>query len=99
MKHPGQIANGYCPVVDCGTAHVACKFEKLLTLIDKRTGKAMQEEPATIKSGDSAMVKIIPSKQMVVEDFKAYPPLGRFAIRDMKQTVGVGIVKEVCKKK
>ena len=98
MKHPGQIANGYSPVLDCHTCHIACKFEKILQLIDKRTGKSTQEEPASIKAGDSAMVKFLPSKAMVVEVFKEYAALGRFAIRDMKQTVGVGIVKEVCKK-
>ena len=98
MKHPGQIQNGYSPVLDCHTSHVACKFEKILQLIDKRTGKVMQEEPASIKSGDSAIVKFLPTKQMVVETFKEYPPLGRFAIRDMKQTIGVGIIKEVAKK-
>ena len=98
MKHPGQIQNGYSPVLDCHTSHIACKFEKILQLIDKRTGKVMQEEPANIKAGDSAIVKFLPTKQMVVETFKDYPALGRFAIRDMKQTVGVGIIKEVCKK-
>lgn len=58
----------------------------------------MQEEPASIKAGDSAMVRFLPTKQMVVETFKDYAALGRFAIRDMKQTVGVGIIKEVAKK-
>lgn len=98
MKHPGQIQNGYSPVLDCHTSHIACKFEKILQLIDKRTGKTMQEEPASIKAGDSAIVKFLPTKQMVVETFKEYAALGRFAIRDMKQTVGVGIIKEVAKK-
>lgn len=98
MKHPGQISNGYSPVLDCHTCHVACKFEKILQLIDKRTGKSMQEEPASIKTGDSAIVNFVPTKPMVVETFQEYPPLGRFAIRDMKQTVGVGIVKSVEKK-
>ena len=35
---------------------------------------------------------------MVVEVFSAYPPLGRFAVRDMRQTVAVGVIKEVEKK-
>ena len=35
---------------------------------------------------------------MCVESFAAYPPLGRFAVRDMKQTVAVGIIKDVDKK-
>jgi len=35
---------------------------------------------------------------MCVESFAEYPPLGRFAVRDMRQTVAVGVVKEVVKK-
>jgi elongation factor 1-alpha len=33
-----------------------------------------------------------------VESFSEYPALGRFAVRDMKQTVAVGIIKSVQKK-
>ena len=44
------------------------------------------------------MVKMIPSKPMCVERFADYPPLGRFAVRDMRQTVAVGVIKEVEKK-
>lgn len=32
---------------------------------------------------------------MCVESFQEYPPLGRFAVRDMKKTVAVGVIKEV----
>ena len=39
-----------------------------------------------------------PTKPMCVETFAQYPPLGRFAVRDMKQTVAVGVIKEVTKK-
>jgi elongation factor 1-alpha len=35
---------------------------------------------------------------MCVEKFADYPPLGRFAVRDMRQTVAVGVIKEVDKK-
>lgn len=41
------------------------------------------------------MIKIVPTKPLCVENFKEFPPLGRFAIRDMKTTIGVGIIKEV----
>jgi len=57
----------------------------------------MEDNPKTIKSGDAAMVNLIPSKPMCVEAFSDYPPLGRFAVRDMKQTVAVGVIKEVTK--
>jgi len=39
MNHPGQISNGYTPVLDCHTAHIACKFKEILTKIDRRSGK------------------------------------------------------------
>jgi len=95
LNHPGQIQAGYAPVLDCHTAHIACKFAEILKKVDRRTGKETEEVPKFIKTGDAAMVKLIPSKPMVVEPFAEFPPLGRFAVRDMRQTVAVGVVKEV----
>ena len=98
LNHPGQIGNGYTPVLDCHTAHIACKFSEIKSKIDRRTGKELEEEPKFVKTGDAAMVILIPTKPMCVEVFQEYPPLGRFAVRDMKQTVAVGVVKGVEKK-
>lgn len=98
MNHPGQIENGYCPVLDCHTAHIACKFTEIQSKIDRRTGKALEEEPKSVKNGDSALIVLTPTKPMCVESFAEYPPLGRFAVRDMKQTVAVGVVKVSNKK-
>merc|ERR1711915_776955 len=97
LNHPCQIQAGYSPVVDCHTAHIACKFAELLTKIDRRTGKEIEAPPKHVKSGDSCMVKMVPSKPMCVEAFSDYAPLGRFAVRDMKQTVAVGVIKAVTK--
>merc|ERR1712003_241828 len=95
MNHPGEIGNGYSPVLDCHTAHIACKFTELKEKIDRRSGKKMEDKPKMVKSGDAAMINLIPSKPMCVESFADYPPLGRFAVRDMRQTVAVGIIKTV----
>ena len=95
MNHPGQISAGYSPVLDCHTAHIACKFDTLVEKIDRRTGKKLEENPKFVKSGDAAIVKMVPTKPMCVEAFTDYPPLGRFAVRDMRQTVAVGVIKSV----
>ena len=40
------------------------------------------------------MVLMEPIKPLVVEAYNEYPPLGRFAVRDMRQT---GVVRSVQK--
>ncbi|KAF7661702.1 hypothetical protein LDENG_00255710 [Lucifuga dentata] len=98
LNHPGQINEGYAPVLDCHTAHIACKFSELIEKIDRRSGKKLEDNPKFVKSGDAAIIKLIPSKPMCVESFSEYPPLGRFAVRDMRQTVAVGVIKSVVPK-
>jgi len=98
LNHPGEIKNGYTPVLDCHTAHISCKFADITVKMDKRSGATLEENPKCIKSGDAALVKMEPSKPMCVEAFTDYAPLGRFAVRDMKQTVAVGVIKKVEKR-
>ncbi|KAF4073967.1 hypothetical protein AMELA_G00249290 [Ameiurus melas] len=98
LNHPGQISQGYAPVLDCHTAHIACKFAELKEKIDRRSGKKLEDNPKNLKSGDAAIILMIPGKPMCVESFSQYPPLGRFAVRDMRQTVAVGVIKAVDKK-
>merc|ERR1712114_37129 len=95
LNHPGQVSNGYSPVLDCHTAHIACKFAEIKEKCDRRSGKKLEDDPKFIKSGDAAIVTLVPSKPMCVEAFSDYAPLGRFAVRDMKQTVAVGVIKSV----
>ena len=98
MNHPGEIKNGYTPVIDCHTSHIACKFEELLTKADKRSGKKTEDFPKFLKSGDAGQIRLAPTKPLCVETFSTYAPLGRFAVRDMKQTVAVGVIQEITKK-
>merc|ERR1711939_1236567 len=95
LNHPGEIQKGYTPVLDCHTAHIACKFAEMLEKIDRRSGKKIEDNPSKIKSGDASIVKMLPQKPMCVEAFADYAPLGRFAVRDMRQTVAVGVIKSV----
>merc|ERR1712232_1221646 len=95
LNHPGQISNGYTPVLDCHTAHIACKFKEITEKLDRRTTKKTEDNPKFVKKGDACMATLVPTKPMCVEAFKSYAPLGRFAVRDMRQTVAVGVIKDV----
>ena len=64
-------------MLDCHTAHIACKFNELKEKIDRRSGKKIEDLPKSVKSGDAAIVNMIPSKPMCVESFQSYPPLGK----------------------
>jgi len=98
LNHPNKIVAGYTPVIDCHTSHIACKFDKLVSKIERRTGKEIEAEPKEIKTNEACIVEMVPLKSMVVETFAEYPPLGRFAVRDMRKTVAVGVIKAVNKK-
>ncbi|OWF49313.1 elongation factor 1-alpha-like [Mizuhopecten yessoensis] len=97
LNHPGEIHAGYTPVLDCHTAHIACKFTKLCEKLDRRSGKSMENDPKSVKSNDACIAELTPSKPMCVEAFNDYAPLGRFAVRDMRQTVAVGVIKSIKK--
>ncbi|XP_032702427.1 elongation factor 1-alpha 1-like [Lontra canadensis] len=80
------------------TAHIACKFAELKEKIGRRSGKKLEDGPKFLKSVDAAIVDMVPGKPTCIESFSDYPPLGHFAVRDMRQTVAVGVIKAVDKK-
>lgn len=75
-----------------------CSNEFMFFIIHRRTGAVAETNPKSVQSGDGCIVILEPSKPLVVESFTEYPPLGRFAVRDMRQTVAVGVIKAVDKK-
>ncbi|MDD5502958.1 MAG: translation elongation factor EF-1 subunit alpha [Candidatus Thermoplasmatota archaeon] len=91
IQHPSAIAAGYTPVFHAHTAQVACTFEQILRKMDPKTGQVAEENPSFIKAGDVAIIKMRPTRPMVIEKVKEIPMLGRFAIRDMGQTVAAGM--------
>ena len=97
LNHPGTIKVGYTPVVKIHTASIACVFAELIAKIDRYTGTVMERNPKVLTSGDMALVRLVPTEPVVVETFTEYPPLGRFTVIDMKQTLVLGTVKKVQK--
>ncbi len=98
LNHPTAIAPGYTPVFHIHTVQVAGTITEIIEKKDPKTGQTLQKNPEFIKTGDAAVIRVKPSRPVVVEKSSDFLRLGRFAIRDMGQTVAAGVVVEVTKK-
>ncbi len=93
--HPTAIHVGYTPVVHAHTASVAARIVEIVGKLDPRTGKIAEKNPQFVKAGESAIMRFKPIKPMAVEKYSEFPALGRFAMRDMGKTVGIGIIMDI----
>jgi elongation factor 1-alpha len=93
--HPTAIAVGYTPVIHVHTASVASRITEIVGKLDPRTGQIVEKNPQFIKQGDNAIVRFKPIKPLVIEKYSDFPQLGRFAMRDMGKTIGIGIVTDI----
>ena len=98
LNHPTVITVGYTPVFHVHTAQIACQFIELVKKIDPATGATIQEKPDMLKNGDAAIVKLKPTKPMVIEKQSHIPHMARFAIRDAGSTVAAGMCIDYVKK-
>jgi elongation factor 1-alpha len=55
LNHQGQISDGYSPVLDCHTAHTACKFAELKGKIDCYSDKELEDSLKFLKFNDAAI--------------------------------------------
>ena len=93
INHPGKIFKGYSPILHCHTAHTPCTFLNIEEKLDQRTGKSVTRNPDSVQTGDVCIATIETKTPICIEQFKDYPRLGRFAVRDLEQTVAAGVVK------
>ncbi len=98
LSHPTAIPVGYTPVFHMHTAQLSCTVTEIQKKLDPKTGGVKEENPKFLKTGDAAVVKVVPLKPVCVEEYKKFPQLGRFAIRDMGQTVAAGVILSVTPK-
>jgi elongation factor 1-alpha len=95
LHHPKKISAGYTPSIHCHTCRFPCRFDAIRTRIDRKSGKELQADPPYIEAGDAAVVDCVPLRSVSLEPASSYPTLGRFAVRDLRHTVAVGVVKSV----
>lgn len=95
LQHPSAITVGYAPVFHSHTSQVACRIVEIISKLDPKTGNVLEEQPKFLKTGDAGVIKVEPTRPMVIEKVKDIPAMGRFAIRDMGSTVAAGMVVNI----
>lgn len=95
LQHPSAITVGYTPVFHAHTAQVACRITELISKLDPRTGNILEKSPKFLKTGDAGVIRVEPTRPMVIEKVKEIPQMGRFAIRDMGTTIAAGMVVDI----
>jgi elongation factor 1-alpha len=98
LNHPTVVTTGYTPVFHVHTAQVACQIVEIEKQIDPASGTVIKEHPDFLKNGEAAIVKIKPTKPLVIERYKDIPQMARFAVRDAGSTVAAGMCIDVVKK-
>mmetsp|Transcript_5415 Transcript_5415/g.7087 ORF Transcript_5415/g.7087 Transcript_5415/m.7087 type:complete len:455 (+) Transcript_5415:115-1479(+) len=97
QEHPGVLKVGYCPVIFCRTAKVACKMTKILWKQSKKTGGAKLENPPELSQYESAEVTFEPTAPLFVEPFEECAALGRIAVMDSNRLKMLGKVTATTK--
>lgn len=93
-----MISSGYSAVLHIHAATVEVQFNKLIVLIDPKTGERTQEHPRFIKQGQVAIARFEltkPGQVICIEPFKRFPQLGRFTLRDEDKTIAFGKVLKI----
>ena len=98
FNHPSVMTVGYTPVFHVHTAQIACRIEEIIKQIDPATGATIKEHPDMLKNGDAAIIRVIPTKPLVIEKKSDIPHMSTFAIRDAGKTVAAGACIDLVKK-
>lgn len=59
-----------------------CLFQALICLVDKKTGEKSKTRPRFVKQDQVAIMRIECAGVICLEQFKLFPQMGRFTLRD-----------------
>ncbi|NHJ03997.1 MAG: elongation factor 1-alpha [Candidatus Heimdallarchaeota archaeon] len=99
-SQPSGMSKGYAPIIHLGQAAQACQIVDFNILKKSSQRKSLvatgeYNPDIYLLQGDFAEITFQPFAPFICEKFADYPSLGRFAARDMGQTVAVGVVTDV----
>eukprot|EP00271_Cylindrocystis_brebissonii_P015480 TRINITY_DN38388_c0_g1_i1.p1 TRINITY_DN38388_c0_g1~~TRINITY_DN38388_c0_g1_i1.p1 ORF type:complete len:858 (+),score=203.05 TRINITY_DN38388_c0_g1_i1:96-2669(+) len=92
LDHKTIFTAGYKAVLHIHSIVEECEIIELLTETDRKTLKQKKRKPLFVKSGAILTCRVQVGQLICVEEFKAFPQLGRFTLRDEGKTIAIGKV-------
>ena len=90
------VCAGYPCVLHIHNALVECTWEKVVSVLDRKTGQQIPgSRQPFVRVGQQAVVRIELADPVCLEAYKDLPALGRFIMREEGLTVAVGVVTEL----
>jgi len=93
FKNPIKV--GWQCFCFCHTASFSIKFTKLVSKMDKKTGKVLEANPESCTGGDAMMIEVETEHKVCVEPFATCPPLGRICCTQNGKIVALGVVMSI----
>lgn len=95
LEHKSIICAGYSAVMHIHCAAEEVTVKALICLVDKKTGEKSKTRPRFVKQDQVAIMRIECAGVICLEQFKLFPQMGRFTLRDENKTIAIGKVLKV----
>ncbi|XP_067623995.1 eukaryotic peptide chain release factor GTP-binding subunit ERF3A isoform X2 [Eurosta solidaginis] len=95
LEHKSIICAGYSAVMHIHCAAEEITVKALICLVDKKTAEKSKTRPRFVKQDQVAIMRIECSGMICLEQFKLFPQMGRFTLRDENKTIAIGKVLKV----
>ncbi|EDX04810.1 eukaryotic peptide chain release factor GTP-binding subunit ERF3A isoform X1 [Drosophila simulans] len=95
LEHKSIICAGYSAVMHIHCAAEEVTVKALICLVDKKSGDKSKTRPRFVKQDQVAIMRIECSGMICLEQFKLFPQMGRFTLRDENKTIAIGKVLKV----
>lgn len=70
----------------------AAQVSRLISILNPKSGEVMKARPRALTKGQTAVLEVTVNRQLCLELYTDFRPLGRIAIRDGGKTIAVGVV-------
>ncbi|XP_060868542.1 eukaryotic peptide chain release factor GTP-binding subunit ERF3A [Metopolophium dirhodum] len=95
LEHKSIICAGYSAVMHIHCVAEVVEVKALICLVDRKTGLKSNMRPRFVKQDQVVIMRLECSGVVCLEEFKLFPQMGRFTLRDEGKTIAIGKVLKI----